>query len=144
MKPLLIIVLSTTFNVNSAIPTNNPYCTEPSINAIVVEPTLLTAIAKRIPAIAKQRVEPTQRTTFDVALSEGAFISTKTKLSTPNTTARYKRRSATIINRTGEPMVCPDTSPIRPPQFKESRVFNVKSSKDILVAPLLTKGSVSE
>ena len=132
------------FKVKSAIPTNKPYCTEPSINVIVVEPTLPTATAKRIPAIAKQRVEPIQRTTFEVALSEGAFTSTKIKLSTPNTTARYKRRIATIINRTGEPMFCPEINPIRPPQFNERRVFKVKSSKDILVDPLLTKGSVSE
>ena len=114
------------------------------MKAIVVEPTLFTASAKRIPAKAKQSVEPTQRTTFDAALSEGAFIRTKRKFNTPNTTARYNKRIAIIINNTGEPMVWLEAIPKRPPQFKDKRVFNVKSKRVILVKLPSTKGSVNE
>ena len=88
MKPLLIIVFSTTLSEKRPIPTNIPYWTEPEIKAIVVFPTVETQSVKRIAATAKQIVESTHIVMLNPALSFGALKRTKMKFKTPKTTAR--------------------------------------------------------
>ena len=136
----MIIVLSTTLRVNNAIPTNKPYCTEPLINDAVVSADNAVAIVNNTPAAIKQISEPTQSTMFMPAFKDGALISTKRKLSTPKTTARYRHRTLIISIRTGAPRVAEPANPKSEPQFRFKNVFNVKSSRVIFCADEFTKG----
>ena len=102
--------------------------------------TIEVAIVKKTPGKIKHKSERTHKTIFAPALSEGAFISTKIKLRTPKTTARYKSRIAIISIPAGAPIKPEEIRLISEPQLSDKRVFKVKSTKVILTESAYTKG----
>ena len=103
--------------------------------------TIEVAIVKKTPGKIKHKSERTHKTIFAPALSEGAFISTKIKLRTPKTTARYSNNTESNNSKNAGPKVSAPARLIREPQFNERRVLRVKSSKVRFAPSILTKGS---
>ncbi len=105
---------------------------------------MLVAAVKNIPGKIKHRSDNTQSTTFAPAFNDGAFIKTKIKFKTPNTTAKYSKNIDKISISEAVPNLSAKARLMIEPQFMVKNLFNVKSSKVKLCCEPFKKGSVIE
>lgn len=116
----------------------------PLINAADELLIMLVAAVKNIPGKIKHMSDSTQSTMFAPAFKEGAFIKTKIKFKTPNTTAKYNKNTDNISISEAVPKLSVKARLIIDPQLMVRNLFNVKSSKVKLCCDLLKKGRVIE
>ena len=85
---MLVIVLSTIFNVNNTIPMIIPYCELPESNVTEVSAIEFIPILNRIGETTKHTVDTIHIAILVLALSLGAPTNTNTKFNTAKTIAK--------------------------------------------------------